>query len=321
MRSQSHLTGYRPVTTREIGKKPPSSVVPVNLLPADETADDADDEPPPYGGWNAHSHYGPSEVLLESFAAVRDASKIHPLDPPQTGTTEKLHAFDIRFTPSHLLTLKHPTILRGADGRDYEFTGFRVLTHQLIRMPPMQFLCGGELVDVELVPTELPYTVLHPSAEERMALSELHDLLWGELLGVRDNFMGVDDDGSRHLHFWPVFTFCGAVERSQPSSSSAEVEAEAEEEADEAAVEAAAAADAAEAMAASWDELDDESFGRREPSSPLASRLRSRRSSPARPRSVRPLGPSKSWTKVSTRPPFCFPLLVRVACTSRGTSY
>ena len=134
----------------------------------------------------------------------------------------------------------------------------------------MQYLCGGELVDVELVPTELPYTVLHPSAEERLALSELHDLLWGELLGVRDNFMGVDDDGSRHLHFWPVFTFCGAVERAshrphqrrrrrrkrrRTRRRSRRPRLQTQQE----------------AMAASWDELDDESFGRREPSSPLAS--------------------------------------------------
>ena len=90
--------GYRPLTTRRIGHAPPSTVVPVNLL-ADGGShlgdgDEVDEEPPPHG-WSAHDRYAPSEVLLEDFSRVRDASKVHPLDPPLPLAASSAHAFEV----------------------------------------------------------------------------------------------------------------------------------------------------------------------------------------------------------------------------------
>ena len=50
-------------------------------------------------------------------------------------------------------------------------------------MPTIQFICGGEIVNVDLVPTEPPAALL-ASHEERRALDELHALLYGEWLGL-----------------------------------------------------------------------------------------------------------------------------------------
>ena len=72
--SQVNLSGYRPITTRRIGQAPPSTVLPVNLLNAqdDANADDVAEEPPEHG-WSAHDHYPPSEVLLENMSCAHDA--------------------------------------------------------------------------------------------------------------------------------------------------------------------------------------------------------------------------------------------------------
>ena len=268
-------SGYKPLTTRQIGKVAPSTVVPVNLqseMADAEELNKEDDEPPRFG-WSAHHTYPPSEVLLRDFSHVHDATRIHPLEAPKPLGSSKhnefMYSFEVHFRPASLLTLEQPTRLF-AHGHAYDFSGFGVSTQHPISMPPVEFVCGGELVTVELVPVQTPRSLLLASESERRALIDLHDVLYAEMLGV-DGFLpsvaappGHGQEPARHMYFWPRFLRSDlAPPRVQGAqrlpvggaTGGASVDMEtravvAAAEAEEAAAEAAHVADAAEVLAA-----------------------------------------------------------------------
>ena len=210
-----YVAGYRPLTSRLIGHAPPSTVVPISKLNEPDAGEvpDAECSGPPEHGYSAFHAYGPSEVLFEDFSAHRDASTVHPLgDPMALGSLppDQLYAFEVRFSADHLFRLERPTLLH-AHGHAYEFTGFMLLTHHALRMPVVQLLCGGETVDATLVATQPPEELLS-TADERVALTELHELLYERILGLPDFEAGCDaaategeGERARHLHFLPRF--------------------------------------------------------------------------------------------------------------------
>jgi hypothetical protein len=117
----------------------------------------------------------------------------------------------VRFSPEAPLTLGSPTRVT-AYGQQYEFDGFYLLAGQDLFgkhglcMPRVQFTCGGEVATAELESVEFP-TALLPQ-EERVALGDLHALLYSSLLQLPDFLPSQAAEGGnpcRPVHVFPRF--------------------------------------------------------------------------------------------------------------------
>lgn len=206
--SKLHISGYRPLVTRRIGQddEPAEKAQPVMpKLSAEEGWGINQVEPPPPGGYSNYDDYPTEEVILEDLwrdgAPDRPAPHRLPTPPTQPGAPFSF-AFAVEFSPAQTLTLASPTRLVHAGGT-YEFAGFLVLCHHDVRVPELQFVCGGDLVTARFAPVPVPAVLERP--DERAALLGVERILYSDLLKIPSLIPDVDPAEAAALHVMPRF--------------------------------------------------------------------------------------------------------------------
>ena len=206
--SKLHISGYRPLVTRRIGldDEPAEKAQPVMpKLSAEEGWGINQVEPPPPGGYSNYDDYPTEEVILEDLwrdgAPDRPPPHRLPTPPPQPDAPFS-YAFLVDFSPAQNLTLASPTRLVHAAGT-YEFAGFLVLCHHNVRVPELQFVCGGDTVTAHFLPVPVPAVLERP--DERAALLDVEKILYTDLLNVRSLIPDVDPAEAAALHVMPRF--------------------------------------------------------------------------------------------------------------------